>query len=76
MPVNQGRSTMQEYIDIAVEFISSAELYIIAITGVLVALAGVAKLTKNKTDDKLVGKAVGFMNKIKALLGKVKKNKV
>lgn len=55
---------MQEYINSAVELISSADIYLIAISGVLVALAAVAKLTKTKKDDEAIAKANSFINKL------------
>ena len=63
---------MEYLIGSAFELISSADQYILAISGVLLALAGVAKLTKTKKDDKYVQLAIDYLNKAKGLLGKFK----
>ena len=63
---------MNEYIEMALGFVSSADTYLLAISGVLVALAGVAKLTKTKKDDKYVAKAIAIVSKLTSFLPKKK----
>ena len=63
---------MNEYIEMALGFVSSADVYLLAISGVLVALLGVAKLTKTKKDDKVLAKAIAFIAKIASYLPKSK----
>lgn len=59
---------MEEYINKALELISSADVYLIAVSGVLVSLAAVAKLTKTKKDDEALEKANGLIKKILSYL--------
>ena len=59
---------MDNILDSLSGFIVTADVWIIAISGVLLALAGVAKLTKTDKDDKLVQKAIDMLNKIKGML--------
>lgn len=66
---------MENFISSALEFISSADMYLYAIGGVLVSLAAVAKLTKTKKDDKYVQMAINGVNKLKNLLSSVKPKK-
>lgn len=63
---------MENFMDTITTAILSADLWIIAIAGVLAALAGVAKLTKTKKDDKYVQKAIDGLNKVKAIIAKLK----
>lgn len=63
---------MENFMDTITTAILSADLWIVAIAGVLAALAGVAKLTKTNKDDKLIQKAIDGLNKIKSIITKLK----
>lgn len=67
---------MEELLGNVVEYVSSAimnaDVYLAAIAAVLLALAGVAKLTKNKVDDKWVAKGTELLNKARAFINKYK----
>lgn len=56
---------MEGYIDSAVEFLSSADIYLLALAGVLTALLPVIRKTKNKTDDKIADTVLALLNKIR-----------
>lgn len=47
--------------------IASADVYLIAASGLLIGLAGIAKLTKTKKDDKYIAIAIEYVNKAKSL---------
>ena len=63
---------MEEYISSALGFLSSADIYLIALAGVLTALIPVVRKTKNKTDDKIVDSGLSFLSKIRSYLPKKK----
>lgn len=66
---------MEEYINSAVNLMSSADVYLLAVSGVLVSLAAVAKLTKTKKDDEYVAKAKSIIDKLLAFFPKKKISK-
>lgn len=66
---------MEEFMTKAVELIASADVWIAAISGLVLALAGIAKLTKTKKDDAVIAKILAGLDKIKNLTLKFKKNK-
>lgn len=61
---------MEQYIDKAVELIASADIYLLAIVGVLMALLPVIRKTKNKTDDKIADQILSVVNKVRGLIAK------
>ena len=67
---------MEQYLTMAADILSSADIYIIAALALLGGLAAVAKLTKTKKDDEAISKATSFLNKILGFLGKNKKEEV
>ena len=65
-----------EWITTISSVITSVDLWLAALAGVLVALTAVAKLTKNTdADDKAVAKAMNAVVKLQSLLSKLKKPK-
>lgn len=62
---------MENFLDTAVSLLSSADVWLIAIGGVLAALAGVAKLTKTKKDDEAIAKVTAALAKLRNLLTKL-----
>jgi len=64
---------MEDYISSAVDFISSADIYLLALAGVLTALIPVIRKTKTKTDDKVVDGTLSVLAKIRSFLTKNKK---
>ena len=64
---------MEDYISSAVDFISSADIYLLALAGVLTALIPVIRKTKTKTDDKIVDNTLSVLTKIRSFLTKNKK---
>ena len=63
---------MEQMIQMVTSLASSADVWLLSISGVLVALAAVAKLTKTKKDDKLVLLAKTYLDKAISVLAKLK----
>ena len=63
---------MEDLMTTAVGIVSSADTWLLAISGLLVALAGIAKLTKTKKDDAWVLKAKTYLDKVLSLTAKIK----
>lgn len=63
---------MENMFDTIANLAMSIDLWIVALAGVLAALAGIAKLTKTKKDDKYVQIAIDGLNKVKAVISKLK----
>ena len=67
---------MEEYINMAVEFLTSAvsnlDVYMVAAGALLAALIAIAKLTKTDKDDKVLAKAKAMFDKITSYLPKKK----
>ena len=59
---------MEDYISSAVDFVSSADIYLIALAAVLTALIPVIRKTKTKTDDKIVDSILAGLKKIRSYL--------
>lgn len=52
----------------AVELLSSADIYMVAVAGVLVALLPIIRKTKTKTDDKIADRILAVINKVRSYL--------
>lgn len=63
---------MEQYFAKAVELLSSADIYLLALAGVLTALLPVIRKTKTKTDDKIADKILGYIEKIRGFMSKKK----
>ena len=63
---------MEQSIGQAVGFMSSADLYLLALVGVLTALVPIVRKTKTKTDDKILDKALSILTKVRSLYSKKK----
>lgn len=63
---------MEQYLTQAVEYLYLVEAYLLEISVVLLGLAGIAKLTKTESDNKIVLKLQSYVNKAKELISKVK----
>ena len=59
---------MEEYMNKAVELLSSADIYMVAVAGVLVALLPIIRKTKTKTDDKIADRILAVINKVRSYL--------
>lgn len=63
---------MENMLDTAVSVLSSADVWMVAIAGLLAALAGIAKLTKTKKDDEAIAKVTAGLNKVRQIIVKLK----
>ena len=59
---------MEEYMNKAVELLSSADIYMVAVAGVLVALLPIIRKTKTKTDDKIADRILAVIDKVRSYL--------
>jgi len=59
---------MESFLTSAADIVLSADQWLLAISAVLLSLAGIAKLTKTKKDDKYVQIAIDYLNKARNLL--------
>ena len=59
---------MEEYMNKAVELLSSADIYMVAVAGVLVALLPIIRKTKTKTGDKIADRILAVINKVRSYL--------
>ena len=64
-----------EWITTISSVITSADLWLGALAGVLVALTAVANITKTDKDNKAIATAMNAVAKLQSLLSKVKKPK-
>ena len=67
---------MNDYIAIAVDFLSSADVYILAALAFLAGVKAITVLTKTKKDDEAVEKAESVLKKLLSFLPKKKEAKV
>jgi len=61
---------MEQYIEQAVGFLSSADIYLVAIGAIIAALIPILKKTKSKKDEVYAEKALTILNKIRNLFKK------
>lgn len=64
-----------EWVTTISSVITSVDLWLAALAGVLVALTAVANITKTDKDNKAIAKAMNAVAKLQSLLSKVKKPK-